>query len=382
MSGGLFVKKSWISCIATITIIIVSVVVMITVFNNSKKNNLFENENTNEYKYGAIYSYHTQDAVVQIYSAGGELISSDLIEDVRACGICSSSGKPMMKLGDLYYIVTDAAFDRTVSNCILKLNADKLTYERIDMGMKKNFTYVFTIDDNEKNAYAYYSGEPEWGCVYSTKINDGSNELYRFDEFQNYGEYISEGAHFWPLDMVCYEDVNYYIGYIVDSYNRTLCVASVKDFVFNVETVLEGYLYANGSKCIDEYLYFSAFIDSKASYIFRYNIKEKSIDSSMTLEYYSSNIDINEVDESIVILNKSYFSDVDALRKIVYSTKKLELEKIYEIEPFVIMYDFCSENIVCSDGTSIYVYDYNWKEIESFSLVSVSGMKFSGIFVK
>ena len=380
VDGGINVKRRWLICLITVLVVIGSIVVFQMFDFENEKKHLFANADTSAYKYGVIYSYHNQDAVVQIYSSTGELLNSDFIDGVRACGLCSSTGKPMLKDDSVYYYVSDAAFDASVSNCILKIKADDLTYEKIDLNMETNYTYEFTIDGEGEKAYAYYSGAPEWGCVYSTQMNTGAHERFAFEDLQGYTTFITADSHFWPLDMVCYEDINYYIGYIVDSYNRKLCIVKVEDFTFSVECVLEGNLYARGSNCIDEYLYFSAYIDRKASYIYRYNLEEKSIDAKMTLDYYSNDIDICKVEKSIVILNCDS-SGAEKMRKVVYATKELMEEKIYEIVPRVRIYDFQPDRIICSDGSSIYVYDYAWSEISSFALAGVSEMKFSGIFV-
>lgn len=377
---GIKVTRRCLVCVIAVAIVIGGIVIF-QIFNlENEEKNLFDNKDANAYKYGVIYSYHNQDAVVQIYSEHGELLNSNLIEGVRACGLCSSTGKPMLIDDNVYYYVSDAAFDSSVSNCIVKIDADDLTYEKISINMETNNTYNFTIDLDNPKVYAYYSGSPEWGCVYSTKMDTGEYEWYAFKDLQGYSEYLSEDDHFWPLDMVCYENKNYYLGYIVNSYDRQLCIVTVDDGAFDVKVALNGVLYANSSTCIDEYLYFSACVNDNASYIYRYNLRNNSIDAKIKLDYYSDDIDVLEIGESVVILNCSS-SGTKELRKVVYLTKELKNENIYEIVPLIRIYDFQTDSIVCSDGQSIYIYDYNWNEINSFALSGVSEMKFSGIFV-
>ena len=78
-----------------------------------------------DYLFGVIYSYHDRDAVVQYYSEDGICLFEDSIPNVRACGLCSSTGKPYMKINGMYYFVSDAAFDSSNPNCILRIDPEQ-----------------------------------------------------------------------------------------------------------------------------------------------------------------------------------------------------------------------------------------------------------------
>ena len=99
----------------------------------------------NDYMFGVIYSYHDRDAVVQYYSEDGIYLFEDSIPNIRACGLCSSTGKPYMKINGMYYFVSDAAFDNSNANYILKIDPVQCTYTSIHTGMDNNFTYTFNF---------------------------------------------------------------------------------------------------------------------------------------------------------------------------------------------------------------------------------------------
>ena len=369
--------------------VMAAVILLLTTFMASCGNTLndgiqlFSNEDIDKYAYGVIYSYHNVDTVVQLYSSDGTLIRTANIENVRACGMCSSPGKPYIKHDGYYYFVSDAAFDTNLKNSVIKLDPKNVRYERIELSMKSGFTYDFSIDTHDNMISSYYSGQPEWGCVYETSIKNDENRYYAFNELENFENVVPADAHFWPLDAIHLEDSDYFIGYITSpiSGTRTLCIINVKGEYFDILCSLNGFLYADGNVCIDNFIYFSVFDNKDNAKILRYNIQEKKVDASLSLDYQSRDVDIYESDKQLVILNCD-LNYSDQQRKAVYTSKELHIENTFDIGRPLRIFDFSSNKIVCSDTENIYVYDLEWNELTTFAIVKEPNMKFSGIFTK
>lgn len=334
----------------------------------------------NDYMFGVIYSYHDRNAVVQYYSEDGIYLFEDSIPNIRACGLCSSTGKPYMKINGMYYFVSDAAFDNSNANYILKIDPVQCTYTSIHTGMENNFTYTFTVDDRNGTVYSYYSGAPEWGCVYSSNLDGMRQDYCLFNALEGYAKYISDTEHFWPLDMVCDEEIQYYIGYIVNSVERTLCISSVTNNEFKVLATLNGYLFSNGMIFSDGDIYFSVFREGTRTCIYRYNVKDCSLDKHISLPYVSNNVDIVSHKDRLVLLDCSR-SDSDAIKQILYIDSDLEILDEFVVSHDLRVYDFRKDSFVCSDGRFVYIYDLNWNEKHAFALPGIQGMKFSGLIV-
>lgn len=371
------------------TLILLFIVILCVIFcvscGDSKDTGtpLFSKEDVDDYAYGVIYAYHNVDAIVQLYASDGSLIRKANMENVRGFGLCSSSTKPYVKYDDCYYYVSDAAFDPNLKNSVVKLNPKSVTYERIELSMENNFTYDFSIDAHDNVISAYYSGSPEFGCVYETAMKNGENQYYAFNTLENYEAVISSGSHFWPLDAIHCEDLDYFIGYITNQSlgSRTLAIGMVKKDSFDILCHFNGYLYAKGFLYDNDSLYVTAFDSKDNAKVMKYHIPTMTTDASLSLDYKSSDVKLYQWDEQLLILN----CDMDypeQHRKAIYTTKELRIEETYDIAQPIRICDISSEKIVCSDTENIYVYDHEWNQTTSFAVEKEPQMKFSGIFFK
>lgn len=375
-------ETKWLkNCLMFVIILILTACIASCGHSESDGIQLFTKEDVNNYSYGVVYSYHNVDAVVQLYSSNGTLLNTTTLENVRACGLCSSSAKPFIKFNEDYYFVSDAVFDPSLKNCIIRIDPQKVKYKHIEIGMPTNYAYNFSIDPDENTISAYYSGQPEWGCIYEISMKEGNTEYFAFSELENFSNVIPENAHFWPLDAIILDDYNYYIGYITDSYNRTLSIARVVDRKFELLCSLNGYLYADGSLYDGNNIFISVYSGKDDAQILRYNVESSVVDASLSLEYRSTDVDIHQQNSDLVIVNCD-LEYSEQQRKVIYASDRLQVKNTYNIAQPLRMYDFKSDKIVCTDKSSIYVYDYTWNEIASFKLVQEPDMKFSGIFSK